>query len=131
MSAGRLVLTADLESLRAPTGLVQVRTPDPAAAVGVLNGQVVHRNGDLVMVRADDPAALNARLVAAGVAVRELTALRRTLEQVVLELTGPSADRVDRADDTRTDPGGRGNGQAEGRRADWAGRIDRADGGRR
>jgi ABC-2 type transport system ATP-binding protein len=95
MSAGRLVLTADLESLRAPTGLVQVRTPDPAAAVGVLNGQVVHRNGDLVMVRADDPAALNARLVAAGVAVRELTALRRTLEQVVLELTGPSADRVD------------------------------------
>jgi hypothetical protein len=27
--------------------------------------------------------------------VRELTALRRTLEQVVLELTGPSADRVD------------------------------------
>jgi ABC-2 type transport system ATP-binding protein len=95
MSAGRLVLTADLESLRAPTGLVQVRTPDPAAAVGVLNGQVVHRNGDLVMVRADDPAALNARLVAAGVPVRELTALRRTLEQVVLELTGPSADRVD------------------------------------
>src|SRR6185503_759029 len=96
MSAGRLVLTDDLDALRAPTGLVQVRTPDPAAAVGVLNGQVVHRNGDLLMVRADDPAALNARLVAAGVAVRELTALRRTLEQVVLELTGPSADRVDR-----------------------------------
>jgi len=49
------------------------------------------------MVRADDPAALNVRLVAAGVPVRELTALRRTLEQVVLELTGPSADRVDRS----------------------------------
>jgi len=96
MSAGRLVLTADLDTLRSPTGLVQVRTPDPAAAVGVLDGRVVHRNGDLLMVRADDPAALNARLVAAGVAVRELTALRRTLEQVVLELTGPSADRVDR-----------------------------------
>jgi ABC-type multidrug transport system ATPase subunit len=96
MSAGRLVLTADLDTLRAPTGLVQVRTPDPAAAVGVLDGRVVHRDGDLVMVRADDPAALNARLVAAGVAVHELTALRRTLEQVVLELTGPSADRVDR-----------------------------------
>jgi hypothetical protein len=31
------------------------------------------------------------------VPVRELTALRRTLEQVVLELTGPSADRVDRS----------------------------------
>jgi len=147
MSAGRLVLTADLESLRAPTGLVQVRTPDPAAAVGVLNGQVVHRNGDLVMVRADDPAALNARLVAAGVPVRELTALRRTLEQVVLELTGPSADRVDRADDAdataRRQRGGRGlaaEDRADDRRTDrpdahWSGadptaRTDRADGGR-
>jgi len=128
MSAGRLVLTADLESLRAPTGLVQVRTPDPAAAVGVLNGQVVHRNGDLVMVRADDPAALNARLVAAGVPVRELTALRRTLEQVVLELTGPSADRVDRADDAdataRRQRGGRGRA-AEDRADDR--RTDRPD----
>ena len=75
MSAGRLVLTADLDTLRAPTGLVQVRTPDPAAAVGVLDGRVVHRNGDLVMVRADDPAALNARLVAArGPRCDELTA---------------------------------------------------------
>jgi ABC-2 type transport system ATP-binding protein len=106
MSAGRLVLAADLDTLRAPTGLVQVRTPHPAAAVGVLDGRVVHRDGDLVMVRADDPAALNARLVAAGVAVHELTALRRTLEQVVLELTGPSADRVDR-------PGGEGRATAE------------------
>ncbi|MDT7552360.1 MAG: type transport system ATP-binding protein [Pseudonocardiales bacterium] len=95
MSAGRLVLTEDLDTLRAPTGLVQVRTPDPAAAVGVLDGRVVHRDGDLLMVRAEDPGALNAQLVSAGVAVRELTALRRSLEQVVLELTGPSADRVE------------------------------------
>jgi hypothetical protein len=56
---------------------------------------VVHRDGDLLMVRAEDPGALNAQLVSAGVAVRELTALRRSLEQVVLELTGPSADRVE------------------------------------
>jgi ABC-type multidrug transport system ATPase subunit len=95
MSAGRLVLTEDLDALRAPTGLVQVRTPDPAAAVGVLNGRVVHRDGELLMVRADDPGALNAQLVSAGISVRELTALRRSLEQVVLELTGPSADRVE------------------------------------
>jgi ABC-type multidrug transport system ATPase subunit len=95
MSAGRLVLTEDLDALRAPTGLVQVRTPDPAAAVGVLNGRVVHRDGELLMVRSDDPGALNAQLVSAGVSVRELTALRRSLEQVVLELTGPSADRVE------------------------------------
>ncbi len=95
MSAGRLVLTEDLDALRAPTGLVQVRTSDPAAAVGVLNGRVVHRDGELLMVASDDPGALNAQLVSAGVSVRELTALRRSLEQVVLELTGPSADRVD------------------------------------
>jgi len=118
MSAGRLVLTADLDTLRAPTGLVQVRTPDPAAAVGVLDGRVVHRNGDLLMVRADDPAALNARLVAAGVAVLELSAMRRTLEQVVLELTGPSADRVDRAE-----PSAGAN-----RRSDGIGGPSRADG---
>jgi ABC-type multidrug transport system ATPase subunit len=95
MNAGRLVLTEDLDALRAPTGMVAVRTPDPAAAVGVLDGRVVHRDGDLLMVRSDDPGALNAQLVAAGVSVRELTAQRRSLEQVVLELTGPSADRVD------------------------------------
>jgi ABC-2 type transport system ATP-binding protein len=124
MSEGRLVLTEDLDALRAPTGLVQVRTPDPAAAVGVLDGRVVHRDGDLVMVRADNPADLNARLVAAGVAVLELTALRRTLEQVVLELTGPSADRVER-------PSGAGPGapsdRAAGRRARGRGGPDRAD----
>ena len=125
MNAGRLVLTEDLDALRAPTGLVQVRTPDPAAAVGVLDGRVVHRDGDLVIVRADDPAAVNARLVAAGVAVHELTALRRTLEQVVLELTGPSADRVDR-------PAGAGwpeptDGSAA-RRVRWWGRADGTDG---
>ncbi|HEY0813572.1 MAG TPA: ABC transporter ATP-binding protein [Pseudonocardia sp.] len=95
MSAGRLVLTEDLDALRVPTGMVAVRTPDPAAAVGVLDGRVVHRDGDLLMVTSDDPGALNAQLVAAGVNVRELTAQRRSLEQVVLELTGPSADRVE------------------------------------
>jgi hypothetical protein len=46
-------------------------------------------------VRHDDPAALNARLVAAGVRVAELAPERRSLEQVVLELTGQGADRVD------------------------------------
>jgi len=123
MSAGRLVLTEDLDALRAPTGLVQVSTPDPAGAVGVLDGRVVHREGDLVTVRADDPAAVNARLVAAGVAVRELTSLRRTLEQVVLELTGPSADRVDRPS---REPRRRDEGAAS-RWAPWRGGPDRAE----
>ena len=95
MDAGRLVLDQDLASLRAPTGRVLLRTPDPAAAVGILNGRVVDRRGDALVVRADDAAALNARLVTAGVRVAELAPETRSLEQVVLELTGSGADRVD------------------------------------
>lgn len=94
MDAGRLVLEEDMTVLRAPTGRVLLRTPDPAAVVAELDGRVVERSGDLVVVRHDDPAALNARLVAAGVRVAELAPERRSLEQVVLELTGHGADRV-------------------------------------
>ncbi|HEX5813435.1 MAG TPA: AAA family ATPase, partial [Pseudonocardia sp.] len=42
MDAGRLVLESDLDALRAPTGHVLVRTPDPAAAVSALDGRVGH-----------------------------------------------------------------------------------------
>ena len=94
MDAGRLVLDQDLAALRAPTGRVLLRTPDPAAAVAELDGRVVDRDGDALVVRHDDPAALNARLVGAGVRVTELATQRRTLEQVVLELTGPGSDRA-------------------------------------
>jgi ABC-2 type transport system ATP-binding protein len=55
----------------------------------------VGRSGDALVVRGDDAAALNTRLVAAGVAVSELALQRRTLEQVVLGLTGTGSDRVD------------------------------------
>lgn len=94
MDAGWLVLEEDLAALRAPTGRVLLRTADPAAVVAELDGRVVERSGDRLVVRYDDPAALNARLVAAGVRVAELVPERRTLEQVVLELTGHGADRV-------------------------------------
>jgi ABC-2 type transport system ATP-binding protein len=97
MDSGRLVLDADLADLRAPTGRVRVRTPDPAAAVAELDGRVVDRMGDLLVVRYDDPSVLNARLVDAGVRVAELAAERRSLEQVVLELTGHGTDRVERS----------------------------------
>ena len=93
---GRLVLVDDLDALRGPTGRIVVRTPDPAAVVGLLDGRVEHRDGDAVHVRTDDAAALNARLVAAGIPVTELVAERRTLEQVVLDVTGAGADRIDR-----------------------------------
>jgi ABC-type multidrug transport system ATPase subunit len=95
MDRGRLVLTDDLDALRAPTGRVLVRTPDPDAVVGLLDGRVVSRDGDALLVRGDDPAELNARLVAAGIAVTGLTAQRRSLEQVVLESTGSGSDSFD------------------------------------
>jgi ABC-type multidrug transport system ATPase subunit len=96
LDRGRLVLDEDLDALRAPTGHVRVRTPDVAALAGILDGQVVARDGDAVLVRTDDAGALNARLVAGGVRVVELAQQRRTLEEVVLERTGTSADRIDR-----------------------------------
>jgi ABC-2 type transport system ATP-binding protein len=74
---------------------VLVRTPDPAAVVGLLDGQVVDRTGDELLVRGDDPAALNAKLVAAGIPVAELAVQRRSLEQVVLDVTGSGSDRLD------------------------------------
>ncbi|WP_326946566.1 ABC transporter ATP-binding protein [Amycolatopsis sp. NBC_01307] len=90
---GRLVLEEDLTSLRALTGRVLVGTPDPAAAAAVLDGQLVSRDGDRLVIRHEDPAALNAMLVQAGVRVSSIDAERRTLEQVVLEFTGPGSDR--------------------------------------
>jgi ABC-type multidrug transport system ATPase subunit len=93
MDAGRLVLTDDMDALRAPTGRVRVRTPDPAGVARLLGRAVAERDGDVLFVRADDPAALNAHLVGAGAVVTELVAERRTLEQVVLERTGAGADR--------------------------------------
>ncbi len=89
LDRGRLVLQQDMTALRADTGLVRVRTPDAAAAVALLDGRVEHREPDAIVVRYADPAALNARLVEAGVRVSALEPVRRTLEQVVLEATAP------------------------------------------
>ncbi|WP_439377143.1 ABC transporter ATP-binding protein [Amycolatopsis lexingtonensis] len=90
---GRLVLEEDLAALRAETGRVLVGTPDPAAAAAVLDGQLEARDGDRLVIRHADPAALNALLVEAGVRVTSIHAEQRTLEQVVLDLTGPGSDR--------------------------------------
>ena len=91
---GRLVRQADLSALRAPTGRVLVETPDPAAAGALLDGQVERRVGERLLIRSADPVALNARLVGGGVPVREMVVQRRTLEQVVFELTGDGTDRL-------------------------------------
>ena len=95
MDRGRLVLQSDLADLRAPTGRVTVGTPTPDRVVALLDGRVERREGGTLTVRHDDPGALNAELVAAGITVTAIAADRRTLEQVVLDATTTSADRVE------------------------------------
>jgi ABC-2 type transport system ATP-binding protein len=103
LDRGRLVLQDDVATLRAPTGNTVLRTPDADRALALLDGRVARRDGDRLIVRDPDPARVNAALVAAGIRVAELAAERRTLEEVVLAVTGPGSDRVDGAG--RTTPG--------------------------
>ncbi len=88
---GRLVLQDELSTFQAATGLVEVTTPDTARAAALLG---VEADGPVLLVRHDDPASLNARLVASGVRVTALREQRRTLESAVLEATGAGSDRV-------------------------------------
>ena len=91
---GRLVLQDELDAVRKPTGRVIVHSPDAAEIVGQLDGQVTGRDGPRVTVRHDDPAELNATLVGKGFRIEQLNVERRTLEQVVFEVTGAGSDRV-------------------------------------
>ena len=93
---GRLVLQAELSALQPVTGRVIVRSPDTDRAAAELDGQIASRDGDQLVVTGTDPAQLNTRLVTAGLRVIEIRPERRSLEDLVLELTGPGADRVDR-----------------------------------
>jgi ABC-type multidrug transport system ATPase subunit len=87
LDRGRLVLQSDMAALPTETGLVRVRTPDVAATVSLLDGRVEHREDDVVLVRIEDPATLNHRLVSAGVRVREIAPVHRGLEEIVLAAT--------------------------------------------
>ena len=93
LDRGRLVVQDELANLQAATGRTIVRTPDPALAVSLLNGRVESRDGDRLVVRAEDPAQLNDELVRAGLRIAELGAQRRTLEEAVLAVTSPGNDR--------------------------------------
>jgi ABC-type multidrug transport system ATPase subunit len=95
MDHGRLVLQEDLAALRSPTGRVFVETPDAERAVALLDGTVERREGSTLLVRSEDPAALNARLVGAGLQVSALTPHSRTLEEVVLAVTSTGSDQID------------------------------------
>ena len=62
---------------------------------------------DRLVVAGTDTAALNSRLVAGGVRVTEIAAERRSLEDVVLAVTGSGSDRVrspDRSGPAGADP---------------------------
>jgi ABC-type multidrug transport system ATPase subunit len=94
---GRLVLQEDLAALQSPTGRIAIRTPDADRAAAALERQVYRRDGDRLLVTAPDAAAVNARLVAAGVRVTEIGPERRSLEELVLAVTSSGSDRVDQA----------------------------------
>jgi ABC-2 type transport system ATP-binding protein len=85
LDRGRLVLQEQLDVLLRPSGLVAVRTPDVERCRALLEGYVARVEHDRLLVRASDPATLNAHLVDAGIGVREIGPHRRTLEHVVLE----------------------------------------------
>jgi ABC-2 type transport system ATP-binding protein len=93
LDRGRLVLQDELDAIRKPTGRTVVRTPDAAAAVALLDGRVEMREGDRLVVRGSDAASLNALLVGRGLRVAELAPERRTLEEIVLEVTSPEPAR--------------------------------------
>jgi ABC-2 type transport system ATP-binding protein len=94
LDRGRLVAQDELNVLRKPTGNIIVRTPYPDRAVSVLDGRVIARDGDRLLINVSDSASINAELVAAGIAVAEIGPQQRTLEEAILEITGSSADRV-------------------------------------
>jgi ABC-type multidrug transport system ATPase subunit len=94
LNSGRLVLQEDLAALRTPTGLVTLETPDADRACAMLDGQVEQRDGQRLLIRHQDPAELNSRLVGAGLRVHAIGSHRRTLEEVVLSLTGTGSDHI-------------------------------------
>jgi ABC-type multidrug transport system ATPase subunit len=82
---GRLILQEQLDTLLRPTGLVAVRTPDIDRCTELLGPTVASQSSDQLLVRAEDPARLNAYLVGEGVRVDEIGPYRRSLEEIVLE----------------------------------------------
>ncbi|HEU5357461.1 MAG TPA: ABC transporter ATP-binding protein [Actinocrinis sp.] len=97
LDRGRLVIQDELAALRAPTDRILLRTPDADRATALLDGTLLSRDGDRLIVRGADPARLNAQLVGEGVRVAELIRERRSLEDLVVEATQPGSDRVDQA----------------------------------
>jgi ABC-type multidrug transport system ATPase subunit len=92
LDRGRLVVQEELAALRAPTGRVLVGTAQPEEVAALLGDRVEQRDGTRLAVHSSDAAALNAEVVAAGLAVDELRLERRSLEDVVLAATSAGSD---------------------------------------
>jgi ABC-2 type transport system ATP-binding protein len=82
---GRLILQEELDTLLRPTGLVAVRTPDLDVCSELLGDVVASVADDVLLVRAENAARLNAYLVGEGIRVDEIGPYRRTLEEIVLD----------------------------------------------
>jgi ABC-2 type transport system ATP-binding protein len=95
LDRGKLVLQDDLSVLRAPTGRVVLRSPDAGQVASLLDGQVIGRDGERLIIADADAAAVNAKLVGAGLRVTEIGPERRSLEDLVLSVTGSGSDRYD------------------------------------
>ena len=91
---GRLVVQDELATLRTPTGRVIVDSPDADRVAAMLDGHVESRDGARLVVRHADAAELNAQLVREGVRVVEIGPQRRSLEQIVLEVTSAGSDQL-------------------------------------
>jgi ABC-2 type transport system ATP-binding protein len=96
MDRGRLVAQVTMDDVRSPTGRALVRVGDPGAALALLDGRVADRSGDRLIVSGLPIEELTRRLVGAGIAVLEAVPERNSLESLVLGLTGPGSDRVER-----------------------------------
>jgi ABC-type multidrug transport system ATPase subunit len=95
LDRGKLVLQDDLSVLRGPTGRVVLRSPDAGRVASLLDGQVIRRDGDRLIIADADAAAVNAQLVGAGLRVTEIGPERRSLEELVLSVTSSGSDRYD------------------------------------
>jgi ABC-type multidrug transport system ATPase subunit len=92
LDRGRLVLAGALDDLQRPTGRVLLETPDPDKAVALLDGRVAERDGSRLVIRHDDVAVLNESLVGEGIRVASLVPEHRSLEDLVLSVTGAGSD---------------------------------------
>ncbi len=72
LDCGRLILQERLDTLLRPARLVEVHSPDAAAAATLVGDAVVRLDGDRMLVRADVAADLNRHLVGAGIRVTRL-----------------------------------------------------------